>query len=299
MILPVKYLWEQLDGPQITAISDAIFQYWKEMFDDKLDYLNEFNVNQASDEHLTLLGIIANFVRPVIEVPDRDYFFLTEDPEHNNAHGLSDVNNRVLGGRLTDVVAGMGMAAHPLNAEYYRQLLKAFIEGHGELGSLQLLDDICFNLSELDLPRTAPFYKFSFVKEATLDRAPGDLYIDIGTLDDWSNPLDVYAVLRGVADSTYAPLPHVLISIDTAMSVPTPTASLPSGTYSVGTRIALSCTMSGAVIYYTTNGRDPTVEDNIYENPIELSMPMSLKFKAVAPGYTDSPVVTESYGIIE
>lgn len=295
MILPVKYLWEQLDGPQITGISNAIFQFWKEMFDDKLNYLNEFNVNQASDEHLTFLGVIANFVRPVIEVPDRDYFFLTEDPEHNSVHGLSDVHNRFLGGRLTDLVTGAGTAAHLLNAEYYRQLLKAFIEGGGELGSLQLLDDICFNLSQLDLPRIAPFYRFSFVEEATMDRAPGDLYIDIGTLDDWSNPMEVYAVLRGVAGSTYAPLPHVLISIDTAIQVPVPEASVPSGSYTASISVELSCLMQDALIYYTLNGRDPSKADTLYTEPIVIDSTITLKFKAIALGYKDSAIVTCNY----
>ena len=94
MILPVKFLWEQLDGPQITAIENALFQYFKDIFDTKLDYLSTMNVDTANDSHLTFLGILANFVRPVITVPDREFFYLTNEVEHNSAHGFAEINDR-------------------------------------------------------------------------------------------------------------------------------------------------------------------------------------------------------------
>ena len=84
MILPIRYMWEQLDGPQVSALSNALFEYWKSVFDVKLDYFNNISVNTASDIHLTLLGLLSGLIRPNISEPDREYFYFTEHPESQN-----------------------------------------------------------------------------------------------------------------------------------------------------------------------------------------------------------------------
>ena len=300
MILPVKFLWEQLDGPQVNGIMTATYNYFKEMFDSKLDYLNTMNVDTANDSHLTFLGILANFIRPVIVVPDKDYFFLTEHAEHNSTQGFSSVEERNVGGRLVGK-EGIAVEAHPLNTEHYRVLLKTYIEGEGEIGSLSLLDDICYNLSKLDQPTRDPFYTFTFMDEDIPEgRAPGDVYIDIGTLADWNNPMQIYAILNGLAKSAYYPIPQLFISIATTITVPTPTSSLPGGTYSGPQEIELTCAMSSALIYYTTDGRQPTPEDTKYIKGTKLTISKStlLKVKAFAPNLNSSKVATYNYTII-
>lgn len=301
MILPIKFLWEQLDGPQVQGIMNATYQYYKEMFDSKLEYLNTMGVENANDSHLTFLGILANFIRPVISVPDRDYFFLTEHAEHDSTQGFSSIGDRTIGGRLVSK-EGVTTEAHPLNTEHYRLLLKAYIEGEGELGGLVLLDDICYKLSVLDQPKITPSYVFEFIggDDIPEGRAPGDVYIDIGTLSDWNNPMQIYAILRGLAKSTYWPVPQLFISIDTAITVPTPTSSLPSGTYTGPQEVTLACTMSNASIYYTTDGRVPTNEDNlyVYGTTISITKTTSLRVKAFAANYNSSSVANFNY-IIE
>jgi hypothetical protein len=49
---------------------------------------------------------------------------------------------------------------------------------------------------------------------------------------------------------------------------------------------------SGATVYYTTNGTTPTTSSTKYTGPITLTSGATLKFIAVAPGYTNSPVRT-------
>lgn len=301
MILPVKFLWEQLDGPQVQGIENATFQYFKEMFDDKLDYLNTMDVSTANDNHLTFLGILANFVRPVITVPDKDFFFLTENVESQSSNGFSSIDNRTVGGRLVGI-EGATTEARPLNTEHYRLLLKAYVESDGELGGLILLDDICYLLSKLDQPTVTPFYTFEFMEGDSIPagRAPGDVYIDIGSLADWNNPMQIYAILRGLAKSTYWPVPQLFISIDTAITVPTPTSSLPSGTYTGTQTVTLSDTMSTATIYYTTNGSTPTTETNLYNplKPIEITSSTLLRVRAYAARYNTSAIAEFNY-IIE
>lgn len=232
MILPIKFLWEQLDGPQVNAFSQAVFQYWKNMFDTKLDYLNNINIDNANDAHLTLLGIIANFIRPNILVPDKDYFLFTEHDEHDHPHGLSFVDNRAVGGRLTSI-KGPEKGPYPLNTEFYRLLLKTYRDSEGDIDSLVLLDDICNALSLKDNPMATPSYRFSFLSSTTevTGRGPGDLYIDLGGMNQWANPLQVYAVLTGLADSVFWPLPRIWTSLDVDIRVHTPRANIPGGTY--------------------------------------------------------------------
>lgn len=301
MILPVKYLWEQLDGPQITAIQEATFEYFKRMLDPKLDYLNNLTVDTANDAHLTFLGILANFVRPVITVPDKDFFFLTEDVEHGSPHGFSSVTNRAQGGRLVGI-EGATTEARPLNTEHYRLLLKSYISNEGELGGLKLLDDICYELSKLDQPEVAPFYTFEFMEGDDIPegRSHGDVYIDIGTLSDWNNPMQIYAILRGLARSSYWPVPQLFISIDTMITVPDPTSNFPSGTYNAPIEVELSCSMVSATIHYTLDGGIPTSDSPIYisGSPITISESTLLRVRALAPEYNNSNIVEFNY-IIE
>lgn len=298
MILPVKYLWEQLDGPQITAIEEATFEYFKQMLDTKLDYLNTIDVNTANDSHLTFLGILANFVRPVITVPDKDFFFLTEDVEHNSGHGFSSISAPTVGGRLVGI-EGVTTEARPLNTEHYRMLLKAYINNEGELGSLKLLDDICYELSILDQPDVTPFYRFEFMEGDNIPegRSHGDVYIDIGGLNDWKNPMQVYAILRGLAKSAYWPVPQLFISVDTVITVPSPTSNQPSGTYQGPLDVELSCSMSSAVIHYTLDGGTPTSDSPIYVpgHPITISKSTTLRARAFTPNYNNSNIVEFNY----
>lgn len=298
MILPVKFLWEQLDGPQVTAIENALFQYAKDMFDTKLDYLNSMSVNTANDSHLTFLGILANFVRPVISVPDKEFFYMTETVEHNSAHGFANLNDRTVGGRFVGI-EGATTKARPLNTEHYRTLLKAYINGAGELGGLTLLDDICYALSKQDQPLVTPFYRFEFMEGDNIPegRAPGDVYIDIGSLNDWNNPMQIYAILRGLGKSTYWPVPQLFISIDSTITIPEVTSNLPSGTYNGTQSIELSCSMSAAVIYYTTDGSTPSTETKLYVpgTPIEVSSSTLIRARAYASGYNNSKIAEFNY----
>ena len=34
MILPIQYLWKQLDGPQVTGLMKGVEEYWKLLFYD-------------------------------------------------------------------------------------------------------------------------------------------------------------------------------------------------------------------------------------------------------------------------
>ena len=302
MILPIRYMWEQLNGPQVSALSDALFEYWKSIFDAKLDYFNNISVDTATDIHLTLLGLLSGLIRPTISEPDREYFYFTEYAEHDFSHGFSDLADPQSGGRLTKVDSGGGIHNVSLDAEHYRALLRAWVSGDGDIGSLQLLDDICNELTKLDLGAgVTPFYNFVFMEGDDIppDRAPGDVYLDMRSADNWNNPLHVYAVIQGIANTAYAPQPRLFVSIGISGRVTPPHFSIPSGTYTGAQTVEITVeSPADAVIYYTTDGTDPTDESTVYEGPITISESCTLKAVGMAPYYGKSTIERANY-IIE
>lgn len=301
MILPIRYMWEQLDGPQVTALSDALFEYWKSVFDEKLDYFNNISVETANNVHLTLLGLLSGLIRPVISEPDREYFYFTEVLEYPSSHGFGDVADQTIGGRLTKLDTGETIHNVSLDEEHYRALLRAWVSGEGEIGSLELLDDICAELTKLDLgPETDPFYRFVFMEsDIPVDRAPGDLYIDMRSIDNWRNPTHIYAVLQGLANTAYAPQPRLFVSIGASGAVSQPYFSLPAGTYTGEQTCTITVSMpSDATIYYTLDGTDPTRDSTEYTGPITITESCTLKAFAVADNFGDSTMARATY-IIE
>ncbi len=85
------------------------------------------------------------------------------------------------------------------------------------------------------------------------------------------------------------------------MTPSTPTASTPTlSTSNVagGKKVTLSCSISGATIYYTTNGSAPTTSSTKYTGAFTLSSASTtVKAIAVASGYNNSPVMTQTVSI--
>jgi hypothetical protein len=62
-----------------------------------------------------------------------------------------------------------------------------------------------------------------------------------------------------------------------------------------GTSAIISCSTSGATIYYTLNGATPTTSSTQYSSPITLSGACTIKAIAVKSGMNDSSVASEPY----
>ena len=62
-----------------------------------------------------------------------------------------------------------------------------------------------------------------------------------------------------------------------------------------GTTATISCTTSGATIYYTTNGNTPTTSSTQYSSPITLSGACTIKAIATKSGMTNSEVASLPY----
>ncbi len=60
--------------------------------------------------------------------------------------------------------------------------------------------------------------------------------------------------------------------------------------------VTIACATTGATIYYTTDGSDPTISSTEYSEPFEVSSSVTIKAIATKTGFYDSSVATESFG---
>ncbi|WP_035241144.1 DUF2341 domain-containing protein [Desulfobacter vibrioformis] len=73
--------------------------------------------------------------------------------------------------------------------------------------------------------------------------------------------------------------------------------SLESGAYPASSTIEIAAYVSGATIYYTTDGTTPTTSSSVYSSAIPM-FTGTLKAYAVASGYDDSNIVSANYAIL-
>lgn len=79
-----------------------------------------------------------------------------------------------------------------------------------------------------------------------------------------------------------------------------PAASEEGGTYTSEQAVTLSSTTSGAKIYYTTNGAEPTDRSPLYAGPVSLTWGHTvLKAVAYADGMESSGVLSKDFNIID
>ncbi len=79
-----------------------------------------------------------------------------------------------------------------------------------------------------------------------------------------------------------------------AITVATPTFSVPAGLYSTPQTVAISCATAGATILYTTDNSNPAVSGQVYSTPLAISSTTTVKAIAVA-GSDTSLQATATY----
>ncbi|MDR3764762.1 MAG: chitobiase/beta-hexosaminidase C-terminal domain-containing protein [Acidobacteriota bacterium] len=80
-----------------------------------------------------------------------------------------------------------------------------------------------------------------------------------------------------------------------ASSGPSPTFSPSGGTYGAAQSVTLADTVSGASIYYTTDGSTPSTSSTLYSGPIAVSRSMTIQALATASNYSQSAVASATY----
>ncbi len=82
----------------------------------------------------------------------------------------------------------------------------------------------------------------------------------------------------------------VSASYEVTTASATPRFSVAAGTYFATQDVTITCSTSGASIYYSTDGTVPSV---LYTAPVSISTTTTLRAKSSKTGYSDSPVTSE------
>ena len=86
------------------------------------------------------------------------------------------------------------------------------------------------------------------------------------------------------------------ISLTERKNVATPTFSVAAGTYTSVQSVTISCATTGAAIYYTLNGTDPTSSSTLYSSTLSIDESCTLKAIAIK-GDDESDVASAAYTI--
>ena len=89
----------------------------------------------------------------------------------------------------------------------------------------------------------------------------------------------------------------VTVTIGETETVATPAFSPDAGTYTEAQSVTISCETTGATIYYTTDGSDPSASSTKYSSAIAVGETTTIKAIAVKDGMTDSSVASATYTI--
>ena len=76
-----------------------------------------------------------------------------------------------------------------------------------------------------------------------------------------------------------------------------PVLSVASGTVARNSAVEITCADRDAVIYYTTDGKEPTAGSKRYDGPIPINGSMTVKAIAVSVGRADSSVSSASFAV--
>jgi hypothetical protein len=91
----------------------------------------------------------------------------------------------------------------------------------------------------------------------------------------------------------YTHINHILLELSS--QVPDVVFSVAGGVKNNDVSLTLSCPLSGASIYYTTDGSDPDDGDTLYAGAIDIDSDTTIKAKAYKAGYTASVIREEVY----
>lgn len=84
-------------------------------------------------------------------------------------------------------------------------------------------------------------------------------------------------------------------TISNIETVATPVIAPEAGNYNDPQQITITCATDEAIIYYTTDGTDPTAESTLYTEPFTLSASATVKAIAIKEGMNDSEIASAAY----
>lgn len=186
MLRPLRFLWRQFNGPQVSAICTAVFRYMQKQFNETIDYFRHFSITTATGDHLTLIGACMGVVRPLVPVFNEELFLFTRDYGENSERGFADLENRAVGGIFTDLEDDVRRTRYLCPTEMYRKILLGALHSQARIQSLTCIDTIISDVWDSLHPNEPSPVTFRFYDVGeTPNRTSGDIDVSIGTMAQW------------------------------------------------------------------------------------------------------------------
>ncbi|MDP2172625.1 MAG: chitobiase/beta-hexosaminidase C-terminal domain-containing protein, partial [Candidatus Cloacimonadaceae bacterium] len=110
-----------------------------------------------------------------------------------------------------------------------------------------------------------------------------------------TSPRHITGIPTSRTDGAYF-TPRWLSDFETTTgNVAAPTFSVPAGSYYSPITVSISTTTTGAAIYYTLDGSNPTTSSALYSTPINISATTTLKAIAFLTGFPPSSISSATY----
>ncbi|MCL2596538.1 MAG: chitobiase/beta-hexosaminidase C-terminal domain-containing protein [Paludibacter sp.] len=106
-----------------------------------------------------------------------------------------------------------------------------------------------------------------------------------------------FAIKRSTGTSYFE---SIVIEYETpsVSQVELPVISPSGGTFNAPVTVSITCATSGATIYYTTDGSNPTATSLEYTTSFEVSTTTTVKAIAMMAGMTNSAIASQTYNIV-
>lgn len=223
MLRPLRFLWKQFNGPQVSALFTPVFRWLQGQFNDNIDYLNKFDLTSSTEEHLTLVGACMGIIRPLVVIPSGKFFLFTRDPEHDSDHGLSDLNNLSVGGLFSSLEEDLRSKSTVLcPATYYKRILESYRDNDDAKNSLAFVLDTVISIWQEMHPTSDPtlsgiglhWYTETDVAFG-VTRTYGDIEVLMGERRNWGDD-DTSVIWQGVLQGVFRELfaPEIVIDFN-------------------------------------------------------------------------------------
>lgn len=207
MINQEKVLWRQLNGPQITAIENSLWDFQIKKYDAVLDYLNRLSIETANSEHLDFIGRLMRIPRAVIITNKYfdDLLLFSAEHESDLYNAFSGYSNGewVNAGPFGFDFESKQDAYEPIDDDTYRKVLSALAKYHGHSKSLEFIDFLCSQFLIQQTQDGTVRVSYQIVEDQLI---PGDIQIRI------SNTLGYrQIVLQQLFNQLFSSTPKVTI----------------------------------------------------------------------------------------
>lgn len=213
MIVPFSWMWEQLNGPIVSAIKDALYNYMYSQFNDKMDSLNDLSIESADTALLTVFGMLMGMPRPiVVRQSENNRMMFAADYYNPSEYGFSASSGQWsptnIGGTFAEAWETGEDAGEYAPTNWYRAILLAYANSDGRMGSLSLLDDIVSAIRNVDNPAAALDHRFEFFTDSNDVHMVGDFELFLSSVNAWSDIDIASSLLESLMYGGYAPVPR-------------------------------------------------------------------------------------------